>query len=130
MDSSRNFRSIRVTIFANSLRSILLIDLEREPKSFTSRKNHNRSQKNHKMKNLIVLDSKWVDLYCDHIIWYALVLFFDSHEEKYKSKSIKNVSKHSILYVHYVDLLIWSSTQLDFPFYNYSVFCCDFSKLV
>jgi hypothetical protein len=37
MDSSRNFRSIGVIIFVTSLRLILLIDLERESKSFTSR---------------------------------------------------------------------------------------------
>ena len=29
--------------------------------------------------------------------------------------------KHTILYVHSVDLLIWSLTQLDFPFYDFSV---------
>jgi hypothetical protein len=39
-------------------------------------KNHNKSQKNYKMKNPIVLDSKWVDLHNEHIIRYALVHFF------------------------------------------------------
>ena len=39
-------------------------------------KNHSKSQKNHKMKNPIVLDSKWVDLHIEYIIWYALVHFF------------------------------------------------------
>jgi hypothetical protein len=36
-------------------------------------KNHSKSQKNHKMKNLILLDSTWVDLYSEYIIRYALV---------------------------------------------------------
>ena len=40
----------------------------------------------------------------------------------------KNILKHTILYVHCVDLLIWSLTQLDFPFYDFSVIYYDFSK--
>jgi hypothetical protein len=32
---------------------------------------------------------------------------------------VKNVLNHTILYVHYVDLLILSPTQLDFPFYDF-----------
>ena len=28
------------------------------------------------MENLILLDSTWVDLYSEHIIWYALVQIF------------------------------------------------------
>ena len=39
-------------------------------------KNHSKSQKNHKIENRIVLDSKWVDLHNEHIIWYALVYYF------------------------------------------------------
>ena len=39
-------------------------------------KNNSKSQKNHKIENPIVLDSKWVDLHNEHIIWYALVHFF------------------------------------------------------
>ena len=42
----------------------------------------------------------------------------------------KNILKHTILYVHCVDLLIWSLTQLDFPFYDFSVIYYDFSKLL
>ena len=38
-------------------------------------KNHSKSQKNYKMKNPIVLDSKWVELHSEYIIWYALVYF-------------------------------------------------------
>ena len=34
--------------------------------------------------------------------------------------------KHTILYVHSVDLLIWSLTQLDFIFYDFSVIYYDF----
>jgi hypothetical protein len=36
MNLSRNFLSIRVIIFITSLRSILIIDLERTPKIFNS----------------------------------------------------------------------------------------------
>jgi hypothetical protein len=34
-------------------------------------KNHNKSQKNHKIENPIVLDSKWVHLHNKHIILYV-----------------------------------------------------------
>jgi hypothetical protein len=33
-------------------------------------KNHTKSQKNHKMENSIMLDSKWVYLHNEYIIWY------------------------------------------------------------
>jgi hypothetical protein len=33
----------------------------------------------------------------------------------------KNVLNHIIVYVYCVNLLIWSPTQLDFPFYDFSV---------
>jgi hypothetical protein len=39
-------------------------------------KNHYKSQKNHKIENSIVLDSKWVDVSNEHIIWYVLVYIF------------------------------------------------------
>ena len=42
----------------------------------------------------------------------------------------KNILKHIILYVHCVDLLIWSPTQLDFLFYNFSMIYYDFFKTV
>ena len=42
----------------------------------------------------------------------------------------KNILKHIILYVHCVDLLIWSLTQLDFLFYDFFVIYYDFSKLL
>jgi hypothetical protein len=38
-------------------------------------KNHSKSHKIRKMENSIVLDLEWVDLYSEHIIWYALVHF-------------------------------------------------------
>ena len=86
--------------------------------------------KNHKMKNSIALDSKWVELHSKHIIWYALVHVFYNYEEKHISTATaKNILKHTILYVHCVDLLIWSLTQLDFLFYDFSVIYYDFSKL-
>ena len=43
--------------------------------------------------------------------------------------AVKNILKHTILYVHCVDLLIWSLTQLNFLFYDFSVIYYDFSKL-
>jgi hypothetical protein len=39
-------------------------------------KNHNKSQKNHKMKNQIVLDFKLVVLRSEHTTWNALVHIF------------------------------------------------------
>jgi hypothetical protein len=39
-------------------------------------KNHSKSQKNHKMKNQIVLDFKLVVLRTEHTIWNALVLWY------------------------------------------------------
>jgi hypothetical protein len=39
-------------------------------------KNHNKSQKNHKMKNQIVLDFKLVVLRSEHTIWNTLVHLF------------------------------------------------------
>jgi hypothetical protein len=44
--------------------------------------------------------------------------------------AVKNMRKHAILYVHRVDLLIWSPTQLAFPFYDFSMIYYDFSKLL
>ena len=42
----------------------------------------------------------------------------------------KNILNHIILYIHCVDLLIWSPTQLDFSFYDFSVIYYDFLKLL
>jgi hypothetical protein len=44
--------------------------------SAESLKNHSKSQKNHKIENLILLDSTWVDLHSKHIIWYTLIQSF------------------------------------------------------
>ena len=80
-------------------------------------------EKKHKMKISIVLDSKWVDLHSEYIIWYALVHFFTVMKKSINLKlQQKNILKHTILYVHCVDLLIWSLIQLDFLFYD---FFCD-----
>jgi hypothetical protein len=46
------------------------------------------------------------------------------------SITVKKCSKHTILYVHCVDVLIYNPTQLDFPFYDFSVIYYDFSKLL
>ena len=49
--------------------------------------------------------------------------------ENHRSKATaKNVLKHTILYVHCVDLLMWSPTKLDFLFYDFSVIYYDFFK--
>jgi hypothetical protein len=47
--------------------------------------------------------------------------------QKLHSKNF--VLKHTILYVHCVDLLIWSAAKLDFPFYKFSVIYYDFLKV-
>jgi hypothetical protein len=39
------------------------------------------------------------------------------------------VLKYTILYIHCVDLLMWSATKLNFPFYDFSVIYYDFSKI-
>ena len=44
--------------------------------SVESLKNHSKSQKNHKIENPILLDSTWVDIRSEYIIWYTLVQFF------------------------------------------------------
>ena len=94
-------------------------------------KNCSKSQKNHKIENPIVLDSKWVDLHSEHIMWYALVYFFTGIKKSIDLKpQQKNILKHTTLYVHCVDLLIWSLIQLDFPFYDFSMIYYDFSKLL
>jgi hypothetical protein len=61
-----------------------------------------------------------------------LSIFFYNYGEKHRSKvtTKKYVLNHSILYVHCVELLIWSPTQFDFSFYDCSVIYYDFSKLL
>jgi hypothetical protein len=47
--------------------------------------------------------------------------------EKHRSKATeKNILKHTILYVHDVDLLRRSPTRLNFPFYDFSAIYYDF----
>ena len=41
-----------------------------------SLKNDSKSQKNHKIENIIFLDSTWVDLHTKYIIWYTFVQSF------------------------------------------------------
>jgi hypothetical protein len=51
------------------------------------------------MENSIVLDLEWVDLHSEHIIWYALVHYFYSYEEKHRYKAtikIYNKTYHII----------------------------------
>jgi hypothetical protein len=68
------------------------------------------------MENPIVLDSKWVNLHSEYIIWYTLVYIFGcSFRSMFFFIAVKKtVLKHIILYVHCINLLIWSPTQLDF----------------
>ena len=54
-------------------------------------------------------------------------LITQKHRSKATTKKI--VLKHTILYVHCVDLLMWSPTKLDFPFYDFSVIYYVFSKI-
>ena len=43
---------------------------------------------------------------------------------------IKNfVLQHTILYIHCVDLLMWSPTKLNFLFYDFSMIYYDFVKI-
>jgi len=50
--------------------------------------------------------------------------------KKKRNISSKNfVLKHTILYIHYVDLLMWSITKLNFLFYNFSMIYYNFSKV-
>jgi hypothetical protein len=39
------------------------------------------------------------------------------------------VLKHTILYIHRLDLLMWSAIKLDFLFYDFFVIYYDFSKI-
>ena len=41
----------------------------------------------------------------------------------------KFVLKHTVLYIHCVDLLMWSPIKLDFSFYDFSMIYYDFSKI-
>jgi len=51
------------------------------------------------MKNSIVLDSKWVDLHCEHIIWYALVHFFRAMKKSIDKAIAKKYTKaYHIIY--------------------------------
>ena len=63
-------------------------------------KNDSKSEKNYKMENPIVLDSEWVDLHNEHIIWYALVQFFTAMKKKHRSKAKakKYTKAYHILY--------------------------------
>jgi hypothetical protein len=64
-------------------------------------KNYNKSQKNHKMKNQIVLDFKLVVLHSEHTIWNALVhIFCCNFRSILFSITVKKCTKYTILYVH------------------------------
>ena len=40
----------------------------------------------------------------------------------------KIVLKHTVLYIHCIDLLMWSPIKLDFSFYDFSMIYYDFFK--
>ena len=66
--------------------------------SAKSLKNHSKLQKNHKMENLILLDSTWAYLHSEYIIWYTLVQNFCYQGFVffffiYLAESLKNHSK-------------------------------------
>jgi hypothetical protein len=83
------------------------------------------------MKNQIVLDFKLVVLRSEHTIWNTLVhIFCYNFRSMLLSTTVKKCTKYTILYVHCVDVLIQNPTQMDFPFYDFSVIYYDFSKLL
>jgi hypothetical protein len=56
-------------------------------------------------------------------------IFYYSFRSMLFFVAVKNVLKHTILYVHCVNLSILSPTKLDFPFYDFFIYY-DFSKLL
>jgi hypothetical protein len=62
--------------------------------------------------------------------WQARMIAFHRHWEGSNTMATTCSNyDHIILYVHSIDLLIWSPTQLNFSFYDFSVIYYDFSKL-
>ena len=60
---------------------------------------------------------------CSYELFYLIT-------EKNRSEATTKtfVLKHTILYVHCVDLLMWSPTKLDFPFINFLWFIMIFQR--
>ena len=85
-------------------------------------KNHSKPQKNHKIKNPVVLDSKWVDLHSKYIIWYALIYFFTAMK---KSIDLKLQQKNTKVY--HIMCLLCRSTHLESNTIGFSIlwFFCD-----
>ena len=50
-------------------------------------------------------------------------------DKTFITKTLYFVLKYTILYIHCVDLIMWSPTELDFPFYNFSVIYYDCSNI-
>jgi hypothetical protein len=79
----------------------------------------------------------WSPTKLDFLFYDFSVIYYDfskiqPNKLKRKRQNLhrkKFVPKHTILYVHYVDLLMWSATKLDFLFYDLSVIYYDFSKI-
>ena len=81
-------------------------------------KNHSKS-----LKNSTVLDSKWVDLHSEHIIWYALVHFFTAMK---KSIDLKLQQKKYTKTYHIICSLC-RSTHLESNTIGFSIlwYFCD-----
>ena len=83
--------------------------------SVESLKNHSKSQKNHKIKNPVLLNSAWVDIDSEHIIWYALEHIFCC-------------SIRSMLFCNYFIAAV-SMVQLWWNFYGELIIVClNYSK--
>jgi len=65
-----------------------------------------------------------------NLLWFFKYLAKINKKRKRQNLYSKNlVLNHTILYVHCVDLLMWSPTELDFIFYIFSMIYYDFSKI-
>jgi hypothetical protein len=70
--------------------------------------------------NIVCFSTKFFALNLD--LFFSVINLNNSYNKNF-------VLKHTILYIHCVDLLMWSPTKLDFLFYDFSVFYYDFSKI-
>jgi hypothetical protein len=68
--------------------------------------------------------------------WNAAAIVFAINFDLFSVINLNNsynkkfVLKHIILYIHCVDLLMWSPTKLNFLFYDFFVIYYDFSKIL
>ena len=101
------------------------------PWTFQNRSNYPLNQfwkiivnhkKNHKIENPIVLDSKWVELYIEHIIWYALVFFCCSFRSMLFFITVKKCTE-----VYHIICSLCGSTHLESNTIGFLIlwFFCD-----